>query len=44
MKMSLIEREPVHVVKDIWHQYHEPRLANTSDILEKEKYLHIVNK
>ena len=31
-------------MKDIWIQYHEPRVSNTADILEKDKYLHIVNK
>ena len=44
MKMSLIEKEPPHVVKDIWLQYHEPRVANSADVIEKEKYYHIVNK
>lgn len=33
MKMSLIEKEPAHVVRDIWKQYHEPRVANTADSL-----------
>ena len=44
MKMSLIEREPAHVIKDIWLQYHEPRISNSADVIEKDKYLHIVNK
>ena len=44
MKMSLIEKEPAHTVRNIWMEYHEPRVANTADVIEKEKYLHLVNK
>lgn len=44
MKMSLIEKEPTHKIKDIWKEYHEPRVANTADVLSKDQYNHIVNK
>jgi ATP synthase mitochondrial F1 complex assembly factor 1 len=44
MKMSMIEREPTHVVKSIWEDYHEPRAANIATVIDKEMYEHIKNK
>lgn len=44
MKMSLIEKEPEHVIRNIWMDYHEPRVANTADVITKDQYLHLTNK
>lgn len=44
MKMSLIEREPAHVIQNIWKEYHEGRIANNSDTLTKDQFSHLTNK
>lgn len=42
--MSLIEKEPAHQIVNIWKEYHEARVSNTADVLDKDQYTHIVNK
>ena len=32
------------MIKSIWQEYHEPRVSNTADIIDKEKFLHLTNK
>lgn len=44
MKMSMIEREPTHQIKNIWEDYHAPRIANTATVMQKDMYLHIKSK
>jgi hypothetical protein len=44
MKMSMIEREPPHKVKDIWKEYHNPRINNTATSLDKHKYEFLNNR
>jgi ATP synthase F1 complex assembly factor 1 len=44
MKMSLIEKEPVHLIKNIWEDYHNPRVANICAVIDKDMYKHIQNK
>ncbi len=44
MKMSLIEKEPPHQVKEIWQEYHKLRPQNIADVLTKEEHLAIRRK
>ena len=30
VKMSLVEREPTHVIKEIWHDYHKAKFNTCS--------------
>lgn len=38
MKMSMIEREPVETIKNIWHDYHEARTENIAYTITKDQY------
>lgn len=44
MKLSMIEREPVHQVESIWKEYHSARISNTSSVLSKQKYQFFCNR
>jgi ATP synthase mitochondrial F1 complex assembly factor 1 len=38
MKISLIERQMPHQIKDIWTEYHKPRSENIATSLSKTEY------
>lgn len=38
MKISLVEREMPHTIKDIWSEYHKPRSENIAATLSKTEY------
>lgn len=44
MKMSLIEKEPPHQVKEIWKEYHKQRHQNIADVLTKDEHVAIRRK
>ncbi len=44
MKMSLIEKEPPHQVKEIWKQYHDQRHQNIADSFTKDEHITIQKK
>ena len=38
MKMSMIEREPSHKIREIWKQYHQERHQNVAEVLNKDEF------